>query len=160
MPKAQLTALERWQSAEAFGPDFNGSPCMILPVKPGRDGYVQVNQPPNREQAHRAIYEALIGPIPAGKVLDHQCHNADPECDGRNCWHRACINPWHVEPVTSGENALSGKGLFAKFARQTHCKRNHEFDYIYVDKRGRTQRHCMTCRRDALRRFYERRRAQ
>jgi hypothetical protein len=157
--KPRMTALQQWARSEAFGPDFNGSPCMFLPLKPSKsDGYVYLHGKPRPIPAHRYIFEGLRGPIPDGEVLDHQCHNADPDCaGGRVCWHHACVNPWHLEAVTQRQNSLSGKGFAAKFARQTHCKRNHEFDYMYVDKRGRTQRHCMACRRDALRRFRERR---
>lgn len=41
---------------------------------------------------HRVMYEALVGPIPEGLELDHLCRV------------RACCNPWHLEPVTHGEN--------------------------------------------------------
>jgi hypothetical protein len=38
---------------------------------------------------HKYMYEKLIGPVPKGLQLDH-----------RTCSRRACINPWHLEPVT------------------------------------------------------------
>lgn len=46
--------------------------------------------------AHRASYEMHVGPIPDGLVIDHLCRV------------RACVNPSHMEPVTSGENTKRG----------------------------------------------------
>ena len=43
--------------------------------------------------AHRAMYELIVGPIPAGLDLDHLCRT------------RSCVRPDHLEPVTRGENA-------------------------------------------------------
>lgn len=46
--------------------------------------------------AHRVSYRVLSGPIPDGKQLDH--------VKARGCLHRHCVNPLHLEPVTSSEN--------------------------------------------------------
>lgn len=46
----------------------------------------------NRILAHRLAYEMLRAEIPQGLDLDHLCHN------------RACVNPWHLEPVTASAN--------------------------------------------------------
>lgn len=47
--------------------------------------------------AHRIVYEMAHGPIAEGLVIDHQCHNDDPSCDGgRSCAHRRCCNPAHL----------------------------------------------------------------
>lgn len=47
-------------------------------------------------KAHRRAYELLVGPVPAGLVLDHLCAI------------KHCVNPDHLEPVTQGENARRG----------------------------------------------------
>ncbi len=43
--------------------------------------------------AHRAAYIAFRGPIPKGLEMDHLCQT------------KACVNPYHVEPVTKQEHA-------------------------------------------------------
>lgn len=43
-------------------------------------------------KAHRVVYEALVGSIPAGLQLDHLCAV------------RNCVNPDHLEPVDHAEN--------------------------------------------------------
>jgi hypothetical protein len=49
--------------------------------------------------AHRAYYEAHVGPIPAELQLDHLCSNP------------GCVNPEHLEPVTGAENVRRGRGI-------------------------------------------------
>jgi HNH endonuclease len=46
---------------------------------------------------HRFAYEQLVGPIPAGLVLDHLCR------------HRLCVNPNHLEPVTNADDLRRGR---------------------------------------------------
>lgn len=83
------------------------TPCLIW--QDGQDAYgypsVQVNG--RWPKAFRVMYEALIGPIPDGLVLDHLCHTADPTCSGR-CAHRLCIEPTHGDPITRGLNTVRG----------------------------------------------------
>jgi hypothetical protein len=88
-----------------------------------------------RLPAHRVAYEALVGPIPPGLVIDHLCRNT------------ACCNPAHMEPVTAGENVLRGVGPSAREARMTHCDQGHPLsgDNLYIaPKTGK--RNCRTCR--------------
>lgn len=86
-----------------------------------------------RLRAHRAIYEALVGKIPDGLVLDHLCRIT------------RCINPEHLEPVTVAENNLRGVGTFAQNARKIHCPNGHFYsgDNLMIRKDG--ARVCREC---------------
>lgn len=85
-------------------------------------------------QAHRIVWETLVGPVPDGLELDHLCR------------HTVCVNPDHLEPVTHRENMLRGFNPSADNAKKTHCKRGHPFDEknTYVRPNGhRTCRRCL-----------------
>lgn len=57
-----------------------------------------------RPRIHRLVWEALVGPIPEGMVIDHMCHNEDLTCEGGKCSHRKCCNPAHLRVTTQEEN--------------------------------------------------------
>jgi hypothetical protein len=59
-------------------------------VKP--NGYGSLNYKGKTYQAHRAVFEALVGPVPDGMVVDHQCEN------------KTCCNPRHLQCVLQSEN--------------------------------------------------------
>ncbi len=83
--------------------------------------------------AHRLSYELFVGSIPEGLVIDHLCHN------------RACVNYEHLEPVTSRENILRGKGLAAQNAVKTHCPKGHPLSGDNVRYCAGRRRQCRTC---------------
>jgi hypothetical protein len=87
------------------------------------------------KHAHRLVYEAARGPIPVGLVCDHLCRN------------RGCVNPEHIEPVTSGENVR--RGISGQLARErqrakTHCPRGHAYEGANLRVYG-GRRHCRAC---------------
>lgn len=100
------------------------------------NGYARYCHDKQAAYAHRVVYEAIIGPIPTGLFIDHLCRN------------RACVNPWHLEPVTNRVNILRGQTVMAANATKTHCAHGHEFtteNTIRSGPDGRL-RHCRSCR--------------
>jgi hypothetical protein len=85
--------------------------------------------------AHRVAYTLARGPIPDGLTIDHLCRT-----------HR-CVNPAHLEAVTSKENTLRGFGKTAVQARKTHCRAGHPLTGDNVRTYGKTRksRVCVTC---------------
>lgn len=103
--------------------------CWLYAGKLTSQGYARVQN----TMAHRAMYEAFLGSIPDGLVIDHLCRV------------RHCINPLHLEPVTSRVNTLRGSSV------KTHCIRGHEFteENTLYHKRG--GRNCRICKNTKLR---------
>lgn len=79
--------------------------------------------------AHRASYEHFIGPIPDGYEVDHLCYTP------------LCVNPGHLEAVTSAENKRRAA------ARKTHCKHGHEFTPENTYRGVSGHRSCRACHR-------------
>lgn len=113
--------------------------CWLWKGSLSRGGYGYLHKRKNwggrYRLAHRFAYELIVGAIPDGLVLDHLCRV------------RNCVNPAHLEPVTSWENTLRGKKVgSAANALKTHCVNGHEFDLLNTYHTG-GQRECKTCRK-------------
>ena len=82
-------------------------------------------------RAHRISYEAFMGPVPSGLVLDHLCRN------------RACVWPRHMEPVSIRENGRRGiKGVLT-----TACQQGHAYDAANTRVSKQGWRECRECLR-------------
>jgi hypothetical protein len=107
--------------------------CHVWTGATTRNGYGQVRLTRDQPRmAHRAIYEATRGAIPASRDLDHLCRN------------RACVNPAHLEPVSRSENLRRGWAASPRPDR-THCKRGHEFTTENTRFTPDGRRSCRAC---------------
>ena len=77
--------------------------------------------------AYRWSYEQMVGPIPKGLDLDHLC------------FFRACVNPYHLDPVPRGVNASRTRGR----RRRDQCDRGHDMP---LGLPGQAQGACWACR--------------
>lgn len=139
-PVTKTSWADIWRYIDVRGPEECWPWKMSLATK----GYAQFIVGTKRKQAHRAVYELTFGEIPKGMVLDHTCHNKDPNCHGGPCKHRRCCNPAHLEAVTVGENARRSPH---HFANKTHCPAGHEYteENTFFYQNGRL---CRTCSRE------------
>jgi len=113
------------------------------------NGYGKVSHEGRSEYVHRVVREALVGPIPADRQLDHRCRV------------RHCANPADTEVVTGRVNLRRGESPWQVNRRKTHCAREGhplDGDNLYVNPRG--ERECRACRTAANARHDAKRRAR
>lgn len=116
-----------------------------------RDGYGRINVHSDGQAAvlaHRYAYELMVGPIPDGLQIDHQCHEPDSGCvSGPACPHRACVNPAHLRPSTNRENSLRGNAPSIMASRNDLCEKGlHRFSEVGWRQVG-DSRWCGECAR-------------
>jgi hypothetical protein len=100
------------------------------------NGYGQLKIAGKSSMAHRALYEYFITDIPAGLDLDHLCRN------------RACVNPWHLEPVTRSTNLFRAANLGRHNTLKTECPQRHPYDEANTRITVKGGRACRACERE------------
>jgi HNH endonuclease len=92
---------------------------------------------PPATTAHRVFYIAAVGQIPFGLTIDHLCRV------------KLCVNPDHMEAVTSAENVRRAhKGVrVPEEEKALACKRGHRYTPESTKFHPDGRRECMTCSR-------------
>lgn len=128
--------------------------CQVWPGTIDAKGYGRIHYGGRWRLAHDVMWEVVKGtPLAPELTLDHYRMNGQAPCS------KACVNLFHLEPVTNVTNVMRGHGACAQHARQTHCLRGHEFtdENTYWKRSG--GRECRTCARDTSRLYMRRVRA-
>lgn len=113
--------------------------CWIWTAYKDEKGY-GIFQYQGSKKAHRVSYELIKGEIPQDMMLDHLCKN------------KSCVNPAHLEVVSSRTNSLRAKNTIAYLnADKSHCPNGHPFlaDNLIISKNGYNgARRCRKCKNE------------
>jgi len=130
------------ERASAFFVECAADECWLWTGCKARGGYGQIFNGERMVTAHRVVYEDRVGPIPEGLTLDHLCRVT------------SCVNPKHLEPVTSWENNRRGTSPSALNLQKTHCVNGHEFTVENTYHRIKdSARICRACGRERARAY-------
>lgn len=138
MSKGNVAEREVIRLIERFVCEEPNTGCWLWFGCTNDKGYARIYKPKYGEsRAHRLFFKVLKSPIPKGLVIDHLCRT------------RACVNPDHLEAVTSRVNTLRGNTLAAQQAARETCPNGHPYDVV---ERTTGKRRCRQCRNDQAKR--------
>lgn len=100
------------------------------------DGYGRYSH----RQAHRVVYEQLVGPIPPGMTIDHICFN------------RGCVEPEHLRVLSPLANFRNHKSR-PVLVPDHECINGHEYTPANTYIRPSGQRDCRACIRERVRKY-------
>lgn len=111
--------------------------CWLWRGRLDRDGYGIFYLRGKSRKAHRVAYATAHAMyMPPDMVIDHVCRV------------RSCVNPAHMDLVTSRENNIRGSGVTSKNRKALRCKNGHLFteETTYYSTAGRTCKPCAIAR--------------
>lgn len=94
------------------------------------DGYVRVRADGKWMLLHRLVAQESAGrELVDSETVDHTCHNGSGCEAGRDCPHRRCIEPAHLEvmPDKVSNWARGTLGAVGRRRRKTHCPAGHPY---------------------------------
>jgi len=136
------------ESIEAKSIPVTETGCWIWLASTNDKGYGLLGLRGCSKLAHRASYEAYVGPIGDGQCVCHKCDTP------------ACVNPLHLFTGTQAENIRDASRKRRLAGQQlTHCKWGHEFTPENTRIINGGTRQCCICHREQNLRYVRRKRA-
>jgi hypothetical protein len=124
------THVRLWALVTPHG--IGGCWLWIGATNPGGYGLIWDSTERRMRVVHRVTWEERHGPLPAGLRLDHTCTN------------RACVNPDHLDPVTTVENNRRARERQRLGEYRSHCSAGHALTPENT-RTGRDGRRCRIC---------------
>lgn len=117
------------------------SGCLVFTGEISHSGYGRISWASKSWVAHRAMWTALVGPIPEALAPDGSIWTIDHLCS-----NRACVNVGHLEMVSLIENTRRGGGITKAWAKNRSKPKKH---YPHGTNERYTARRCRCdeCRR-------------
>jgi hypothetical protein len=145
MGRPRTTEADFWKKTE---PEPNTGCLLWLGTIHAKTGYGTCRYGDRNVLAHRQAVLFSGRTIPEGLEVDHLCRV------------RCCVNPSHLEVVTTLENMRRAmRGARRHNAEKTHCPRGHPYSGENLVM-WRTYRYCRICLRQNQRNWDHRTRAE
>lgn len=112
--------------------------CWLWTGSLDKKGYGRFKHKGRPELVHRLSYTFFKGPIPPGLEIHHTCNVT------------RCVNPAHLEPVTSSVNNRIMQGWSLRDGNW-YCKNNHLMNETNYNKQ------CKICQSNYQREWFQRR---
>lgn len=106
--------------------------CWLWTDALDKDGYGKFRLGSASKRAHRIAWEFDHGEVPDGLTLDHLCRV------------RSCVNPMHLEPVTTKVNTRRGNAVSEHTCRRGHERTAQNTGFYPKDQ----ERYCKDCKRE------------
>lgn len=133
--------LNLWRPSDQSRFDRHSKPassgCILWTGYIKANGYGQFKWRNQQWYAHRIAHALAYDLDLDGMTVDHLCRT------------RRCVNPGHLDAVTSRVNVLRGETIYADQSVRTYCPRGHELagDNLMPSRLRRGQRECLACSR-------------
>lgn len=130
-----------WSRVKVSGEDE----CWEWTKGKDKDGYGRFGVLRKKRRSHVLSLELSLGRhIRAGMVVDHLCKNT------------SCVNPKHLEEVTSLENLMRGDNATGIALRTGRCRNGHD-DW---GRKKDGKRFCRTCKSEYMKAYHKNRKAR
>lgn len=143
-----MTLAERfWSKVDKSGSCWLWSGCVST------SGYGRINASGHIRFAHHIGWLLTHGTLP-----ENIGHGPDEVVTDHLCRVRNCVNPAHLQWVSTGTNTRRGN-TGQHNTIKTHCPKGHAYTADNILHKGKNSRGCRQCGRDYAREYQRRKRA-